>query len=64
MGAEGQNYNYKDGSSEALLYRLGNNSKIAEALGLNSANIPPSVNDSTQVTNDSTLQVFQIDTIK
>ena len=59
MGAEGQNYNYKDGSSEALLYRLGNNSKIAEALGLNSANIPPSVNDSTQVTNDSTLQVFK-----
>ena len=31
-GAEGQNYDHKDGSDEALLYRLNNNPIISEAL--------------------------------
>jgi len=30
-GAEGQNYNYKDGSNDALKYRLGNNKQIVDA---------------------------------
>ena len=30
-GAEGQNYNYEDGSNDALSYRLGNNKRIVEA---------------------------------
>ena len=30
-GAEGQNYNYKDGSNDALAYRLGNNKQIVDA---------------------------------
>ena len=48
-GAEGQNYNYEDGSNDALSYRLGNNKRIANALGINTSSNTQVEGDNSQV---------------
>ena len=64
-GAEGQNYNYKDGSDKALLYRLGDHPAIAEALGLSNNSQVIINNDENEQTAKSdtttTLPILQVD---
>ena len=63
-GSKGQNYDHKDGSDEALLYRLNNNPIISEALKLSNNSQVIINNDESNTNFPDTLIQIQKDTTK